>query len=269
MSSRPLALLLSIGVLTLTSSLALAQPRPRPQPGQLEYVSPHQTPNCCGQSCDPRGQDQCCPGTVCSRSGRCIPDDCAECGGRGCRVDYTTCTAECGAPGCCLQDCVRNVDCCPGTQCRDTSPGRSQCVPEACDECPYGCSIGSESCDVECRQPGCCHDECVTDGDCCAGTRCQTTSGNVRRCMPIECDRCTGMHPYCRASSTCEVECLPPRSCGDPCESDTDCGTGTFCRRFSSGNARCVPHAFDRLCRECGSTCAFDNSDCEAVCPDR
>lgn len=224
-------------------------------------------PNCCGATCGPT--QRCCRGTVCSQSGRCIPRECAECGDRGCTVDYETCEATCGPISCCFASCWTDTDCCSGAVCRATSAGARQCVPAACSECTaqgLPCEV-TDDCEPVCGTPSCCHALCRSDRDCCMGTACMRTTGNERRCMPAACRDCTGMRPTCQASSECEATCIGPPSCGERCNTNADCGAGALCHQFSRELRLCVPTGFEAACRACGTVgCRFNGTECDVDC---
>lgn len=250
----------------VTTSLALAAPSlaQTPLPERDAGAPAAAPPICCGETCSPGRR--CCAGTVCGSEGRCVPDSCAACGDRGCRVDYAACTGECAPPVCCGETCGPGRPCCDGTACG--SNGR--CVPEVCRDCgDRGCMVDYRTCSATCATPECCSDVCVDDDDCCGGTVCRTsTAGGLdRRCVPPECDQCQGMTSICVVDDQCGATCMAPPGCGESCVTSATCGANLVCREFASTGRRCVPEGFDEACEACGRYgCAFTPASCSLTC---
>ncbi len=139
-------------------------------------------PSCCGESCG--AARPCCDGTVCSSDGRCVPQQCTQCGDVGCVVDYDVCSAHCAVPECCLSECTTSAQCCAGTVCRERS-GVRQCVPRRCDDCTGDmptCQV-DDQCQVACGPPEACGRNCTSDSECGSGLQCYEFSSNSR-CVP-------------------------------------------------------------------------------------
>lgn len=169
---------------------------------------------CCGIQC--AGNEDCCAGTSCSQSGRCVPAVCDDCGAAGCLVDYESCEAVCHVPDCCLSACVPGAGeesgCCPGTECSEVGAGDYRCIPPGCDRCSGmhpTCQITTE-CQSVCIPPPGCGSLCETETDCQPGTRCYAFSSEVSRCVPVPfeeiCSECGEQGCQFNATS-CEVQC--------------------------------------------------------------
>jgi hypothetical protein len=69
----------------------------------------------------------------------------------------------------------------------------------------------------------------------------------------------------CRVDfALCTAECALPSSCGERCDADADCASGTLCRPSVTGETRCYP----ATCASCGGLtplCSVDD-DCSVEC---
>ncbi|MCA9566025.1 MAG: hypothetical protein KC561_21155 [Myxococcales bacterium] len=225
-------------------------------------------PICCGETCSV--SRPCCDGTVCSSEGRCVPEACRSCGGRGCQVNLLECTGQCRPPACCGESCSAARPCCDGTVC--SSDGR--CVPRSCSACgEVGCVVDYETCTGECATPSCCLDTCTTSAQCCAGTTCRDMGEEGRRCVPNTCEQCaaTPTTPSCSIGENCAATCVPSPSCGEVCTTSAQCGESTICREVGgNGQRRCVPETFNEICGACGARgCSFNPLTCEIQCVSR
>ena len=183
-------------------------------------------PPCCLDACE--GDGDCCAGTFCGSSGRCVPDGCGACNGYlpFCTTEPETCTPTCVPPPTCGEVCSNDADCGARAVCKEFFDGERKCVPDqfdaACGACGETCTFRGSDCSVSCeadepspppdgpvRPPegedlveppmtscGLCCDACRADTDCCAGFLC---SEETDRCIPAECSDC--------ASGRCAFDC--------------------------------------------------------------
>jgi outer membrane exchange protein TraA len=235
------------------------------------------------EQCDRRfsglpGNGGCNPGFYCNEAALCAPcvsslfcgPTCSPCGGSSpfcvngnagvhcvqCRFDTDCKTGtHCDPDNNTCQDCNLDKDCsrgriCNAHKCVYCSTSDS-CAGNSCNCCPDGmkqCASLMKDAPPVCT-------ECVNDGDCANGLRCDTING---RCV-------TSLAP-CNTDDRCGAPCTPcppdiPH-CLDgkgcvACRSDVDCGDGQFCL---SGD--CVPCTADRHCGLRCATCGGDTPYC-------
>lgn len=193
--------------------------------------APPTPPACCLDACT--GDGDCCEGTFCGSSGRCIPAGCQSCDGLRpfCQTDPETCAPSCVAPPTCGEPCTGDAECGARAVCNTFLSGARKCVPDAfeasCMACAdetgtYHCQFSGDACDVTCvygePEPppdppvgetdggvapppvscALCCDACAADADCCGGFTCDEAAG---RCIPAECGGCP--------SGQCRFDCPP------------------------------------------------------------
>jgi formylglycine-generating enzyme required for sulfatase activity len=191
------------------------------------------TPACAGKQCGPDGCQGVCgtcdAGEVCNQAGQCTPPGCSSDG--DCQAPRPRCEPTSGSCVACLvaDDC-QNGQICSGFVC--ATPPRCQSDGE--------CEIG-QIC-VE----GACLAGCRSNRDCPDGQTCDTSQGDIGRCIecagPQDCeagqtcqdDRCV---PYCTAEAHCApLHCdLISHQCV-PCLEDGHCVEGEICQDLA-----CVP----------------------------